>query len=146
MTVRADASDKKPRGRRILVGCGALAVLIVLFVALIFLVVWRATAGPEEVVQDFLASTSAGDYTAAHDQFCAPLKEQQPLEEFAAMVEANTQLFRVKDTSFTERSIDLRGAELAGTVTLESGTEVPASFRLVKENDDWKLIAYNLGS
>jgi hypothetical protein len=35
---------------------------------------------------------------------------------------------------------------LSGTVTLEAGTTVPASFQLVKEGDQWKLIAYQLGS
>ncbi|MCP4201691.1 MAG: DUF4878 domain-containing protein [bacterium] len=148
MTMSTDASEqpKKRWGRLIALGCGALAALIAVFVAIVFLFVWRATAGPEEVIQGFLASAGAGDYAAAHEHFCAPLKEEQSLADFTATVETNTQLFQVKDTSFTERSIDLAGAELAGTVTLERGTKVPASFKLVKENDDWKLISYNIGS
>ena len=147
MTASKDVSEptKPPWVRRILIGCGVLAALIVLFVAVLFLFVWKATAGPEEVVQGFLASAGTGDYAAAHDFFCAPLKAEQPLAELEAMIEANPELFRIQDTSFTSRSVDLAGAELAGTVTLESGTKLPASFRLVKENDAWKLIAYEIG-
>lgn len=147
MTVSTDVGKqpKPPWVRRILIGCGALSALVVLFVAVLFLFVWKATAGPEEVVQGFLASAGAGDYSAAHDFFCAPLKEEQSLVDLEAMIEANPQLFRIKDTSFANRSVDLAGAELAGTVTLESGTKLPASFRLVKENDAWKLIAYEIG-
>jgi hypothetical protein len=40
----------------------------------------------------------------------------------------------------------MQGAKLAGTLTLGSGTEVPCSFQLVRENDLWKLISYNIGS
>ena len=83
-------------------------------------------------MQTFLAEASAGNLEAAHDCFSAPLKE--------------VQLFNVADTSFTSRSVDMNGAEFEGTVTLESGTEVPCSFELVRENDAWKLIANNIGS
>ena len=54
--------------------------------------------------------------------------------------------FKVTDMSFNQRSIDQAGAELAGTLTLESGTEVPANFSLVRERGSWKLIEYNIGS
>jgi hypothetical protein len=31
-------------------------------------------------------------------------------------------------------------------LTLESGTRVAASFKLVKENGEWRLIAYHIGA
>ena len=37
-------------------------------------------------------------------------------------------------------------AELAGTVTLECGTEVPANFSLVRERGSWKLLEHHIGS
>lgn len=42
--------------------------------------------------------------------------------------------------------MDIAGAELEEILTLRGGTEVPCSFKLVRENDTWKLIAYNIGS
>jgi hypothetical protein len=116
------------------------------FVLVILFVVKQATAAPEEVVQTFLSEVAAGDLEAAHDCFSAPLKEAQPYDQFAAGVNANRHLFDVADTSFTRRSVDMAGAEFEGTVTLVSGTEVPCSFELVRENDTWKLIAYNIGA
>ena len=89
---------------------------------------------------------SAGDSAGAHDPFAAPLKEQQPLEEFRRAIEKTPSLFAITDTTFTDRSIDGSGAKLSGTVTLQAGTKVPASFELVQEGDTWKLIAYHLGS
>lgn len=130
----------------VLLGCGGLVLLVVVLGGAIYLFVQKATAGPEEVVQKFLAAAGTGNYAAAHDCFSAPLKEVQPYEQFAAAAKANSSFFAVTDTSFPNRSIDMSGAELSGTVTLKSGTKVPAIFKLVKENGQWKLISYNLGS
>ena len=116
-----------------------------LFAALMVFVVKRATAGPEEVVHQFLTAAAAGDYAAAHEFFSAPLKEAQPLEKFTAIVTATPSLFQIKDTTFSDRSVDLSGAKLSGTVTLAAGTQVPASFQLVKENGAWKLLGYRIG-
>ena len=136
----------RPWIRWILMGCGGLGVLLIVFVVVILLVVKQATAEPEKVVRTFLTEAAAGNLEAAHECFSAPLKEAQPFDQFAAGVNANRHLFNVADTSFTERSVDMQGAKLAGTVTLASGTEVPCSFELVRENETWKLISYNIGS
>jgi hypothetical protein len=146
-----DSSDlksqkKRPWLRWVLLGCGSLLALLVVFIAVIFFVVKQATAEPEKVVQTFLAEAAHGNLEAAYDCFSAPLKEAQPFDQFSAGVTANQHLFDVADTSFTERSVDMQGAKLAGTLTLASGTEIPCSFELVRENDAWKLISYNIGS
>jgi hypothetical protein len=75
------------------------------------------------------------------------VKQKQSLAEFSAQAQANSLFLQVKDTTFNNRSIETgSGAKLAGSVTLETGTEVPAMFRLVKENGKWKLIGYRIGS
>ncbi len=146
-----DPSSVQPETRRpwlrwVLLGCGGAVALLAILVVVILLFVKQATAAPEEVVQTFLTEAAAGNLEAAHDCFSAPLKEVQPYDRFAAGVNANKHLFDVADTSFTNRSVDMAGAEFEGTVTLRSGTKVPCSFKLVRENEDWKLIAYNIGS
>ncbi len=140
------AHKKRPWLRWVLLGCRRAIALLVIFVVVLLFVVRQATAGPEEVVQTFLTEAAAGNLEAAHDCFSAPLKEAQPFDQFAAGVEANQHLFDVADTSFSERSVDLQGAKLAGTLTLTSGTAVPCSFKLVRENETWKLISYNIGA
>lgn len=139
-------ADKKKWVRWTALGCAGLVVLAALLGGGLFLVVKKATAGPEQVVKGFLADAGQGNYTAAYDRFSAPLKQVQPFAEFQATAAANPTFFRVKETTFNQRSVNLSGAELSGTVTLESGTEVPASFKLVKENGSWKLISYHIGS
>ena len=140
-----ETQSKRPL-RRWVRTAGIAALVVAVLGGLIFFVVLRMTAEPEQVVRDFLAQAGAGDYAAAHDHFSAPLKQVQSLEPFSAAVEANSMFFQVTDLSFNQRSINQAGAELAGTVTLASGTVVPAYFILVREGESWKLIEYHIGS
>ena len=133
-------------GKNIAIGCGVLMLAFVVFIGAILGFVWMATAGPEEAVRNFLEAAAAGDYAKAHDYFAAPLKEKQSLEEFRNAIADAPSLFAITDTTFNNRSVDTTGAKLSGSVTLTAGTTVPASFQLVKEGDDWKLIAYHLGA
>lgn len=126
-------------------GCGALLLLGMVIGVVVFAVVGRATAGPEQTVQAFLAAAGSGDWEGAHEHFSEPLKQAQPLDQFQQIGAANQHLFQVQDTTFNSRSVDLAGASLEGTVTLTSGTSLPASFRLVKEGSDWRLISYQIG-
>lgn len=146
MDTTQPSSSSKSWIKWVALGCGGLVVVAVVVIAAVFLIVKQATAGPEEVIHEFLAAAAAGDYDTAHDCFSAPLKEVQSLDEFTASAEANPMFFKVTDTTFNNRSIDNTGAELSGTATLEAGTVVPASFKLVRENDEWKLISYQIGS
>jgi hypothetical protein len=133
-------------GKKVGIGCGVAILGIIAVVGVTFFVVGRMTAEPERVVRDFLSAAAAGDYAKAHDSFAAPLKEQQPLEQFQKTVQETPSLFAIEDVSFNDRSIDTAGAKMTGTVTLKAGTTIPASFELVKERDAWKLISYHLGT
>ena len=141
----SQTKNSRPWLRWVFIGCGGLIALFVVFIIVILFVVKQATAAPEEL-PPLLAEIAAGNLEAAHECFSAPLKEVQPFDQFAAGVEANQHLFDITDTTFNNRSVDMAGAEFEGTVTLASGTEVPCSFKLVRENDTWKLISYNIGS
>jgi len=139
-------TKKRPWIKWVALGCSGLIVVVAALVFFTTMAVKRATAGPEKVVHEFLAAAGQGDYAAAHDYFSAPLKQVQPLDEFAAAAKANAMFFQIKDTTFSNRSIDMKGAKFSGTVTLVTGTEVPASFALVRENSKWKLLSYHIGS
>lgn len=128
------------------IGCGGALVLLVAFIAVVFFVVGRATAEPEKVARAFVEATTRGDFAAAHDLYSAPLKERQTLAQLEAAAAATPALYKVSDLSFSSRSVDQAGAEFEGTATLVAGTTVPCRFKLVRENDTWRLIAYNLGS
>jgi len=146
-----DGTQQAPSPRRkwvkwLFAGCAVMILLSCGAAALVWFGVMKATSGPEEASREFLAAAAAGDYEAAHAYFSAPLKQEQPYEEFANSARANPQFFEITHTSFSNRSIDTSGAELSGTVTLKNGSKLPVSLKLVKENEQWKLLGYNIGS
>jgi hypothetical protein len=132
----------------VLIGCGVLLLLIIGFVALvgggIFYGIKKATAEPERVVKSFLAAAGSGDYQAAHDHFSSALKQEQPYDQFAEAAAANQRLFKVKDTTFSNRNMSGDEVQFSGSLELEDGTSVPASFSLIRESNQWKLISYNI--
>lgn len=132
----------------VLIGCGVLVLLVIGFIALvgggIFYGIKKATAEPERVVKSFLASAASGDYQAAHDHFSSALKQEQPYEQFAEAAQANQRLFKVKDTTFSNRNMSGDEVKFSGSLELEDGSSVPASFSLIRENGQWKLISYNI--
>jgi flagellar basal body rod protein FlgB len=127
-------------------GCGCLVLLAAIIGGLIFFGVMAGTSGAEAVIKDFLAQTASGNHRAAYDHFSEPLKESQSFEDFQALAAAKTHLFQAKDTTFSNRSIDTESAKLTGSLALENGNSVEASFELVKEGEAWKLIAYNIAN
>lgn len=127
-------------------GCGAILLLGSVAGTVFFVLMQKATAGPERTIQAFLAAAGSGDFTTAHGYFSADLKQVQPLDQFSSQAAAHQQLFQAQDTTFNNRSVDLHHADLSGTVTLTGGTQVPASFKLVKEDGEWRLTSYQLGS
>jgi hypothetical protein len=141
----AQAPAKRSWLKWVAIGCGLLIVVGICIGVGTCFVVKKATAAPEAAVHEFLAAAGAGDYERAYGYFSAPLKEKQSLESFQQAAQAQATMFKVKDTTFNSRSVDLNGAQLSGTLTLEAGTEVPASFKLVQENGQWRLISYQLG-
>jgi hypothetical protein len=81
------------------------------------------------------------------DLLVAPDAEPpQPLDEFEKIGRANQQLFQVRETTFPSRSVSIDKAELAGTVTLTGGSNLPAEFSLVRVGGQWKLSGYHIGS
>ena len=127
-------------------GCGALLLLGTISSSVFFLMIKKATAGPEQTVKAFLAAAGRGDFPAAYDHFSSDLKNVQSLEKFTAEAAAHQRFFQVQETTFNNRSVDLQRAELSGSVTLTDGSEKPASFKLMKENGQWKLTSYEIGS
>lgn len=134
----------------VLLGCGGAILLIGLVIALsvggLFKAVGKATAEPERVVKEFLAAAAAGDYQAAHNHFSSALKQEQPYDQFVSMAQANQHLFQVTHTKFNNRAFGVAGVTLGGELTLQSGSKAPAEFKLIQENNQWKLISYNIGS
>ncbi len=91
-----------------------------------------------------LAALRSGDVRGAYEQTASAFKQATSYEQFAAFVAAYPSLSKNKEASFSERSWEGSQGHVKGTLTDVSGGVLPVEFRLVKENDQWKILGINL--
>lgn len=101
--------------------------------------------GSFKAISAFLTAAAVGDAATAHGYFCVGLKEALPLEKLSSDVSAHADLFRTRELRLVKGRGD-GGPRYKGTVVLESGPEVPASFDLVREGGEWRLSHFKIGS
>jgi ribosomal protein S27AE len=116
--------------KKVLIG---IALLIVAVVALALF----ATSGLNKPVERHFAALRAGDIVGA-------ARQQTSLDDFKTMLTNTPALVHVMDESFSSRTVNNGQGELVGTLNLEGGGKLPIEIRLVKENDEWKILAYHV--
>lgn len=119
-------------------GCLIAAGVFVLFIGAIVGVVFYATSGITDTADEFFAAAYDGDYDTAHSLTSQRLQEQgspASLEQFLAA----QGLDKVTETSWSSRNIENSTGSVEGTVTTESGAEIPILVEFVSENDEWKI-------
>jgi len=120
---------------------GGVAAVIV---AIVFIALW-ATSGIVEPVERQLAALKAGNMDAAYAETSEAFRQETPLEAFTAFVGQYPILKDHASHSFSNRSINNGVGELSGSLTSPTGGVTPVQYRLVKENDAWKIIYINIG-
>jgi hypothetical protein len=103
------------------------------------------TSDPLEIVEVFLEAAGGGDLGRAHGHFSRALAEIQPYEELSSVARENLPLFQAREVRL-QRGDGEAGPSFQGTLVLQGGQEVSASFAFVREEGEWRLIAYNISS
>jgi len=126
------------------IGIGVLAFLG--FIAAIFTLVLWLTSDVVAPVERQLAFLRQGDLKGAYGETALAFRDSVPFEKFEAFVKQHPSLSRNKSHSFTERSIDAKGTgTIKGTLTDDRGAVLPVEYRLVKENDVWRILSIRIG-
>ncbi len=112
--------------------------------AIVLIALW-ATSGLLEPVERQLAAMKAGNMEAAYAETSEAFRQQTPMDAFTGFVEQYPILKDHASHSFANRSINNGVGELAGKLTSPTGGVVPVNYRLVKENDAWKILYLNVG-
>lgn len=146
----AQAPPKKSKTVWWVVGCGCVLLLCIgvvlaavlggsLFGIGIFSG-YKAITAPVEPIKGQLAALNAGDVQKAYDEYTSNgFKKATSLEDFQRMVESNPEIFKSKDSSFTNVSIKNDTAKVSGTITGQDGTVTQMQYSLVLENGKWKI-------
>jgi len=119
---------------------GGVAVLII---AVIAISMW-ATGGLADTVNRQVDALKAGNIPAAYSETSQAFRDATSLPEFTAFVNSNPVLRQIDHIDIGARSFENNLGQVEGTITSTSGTTVPIVFRLVKENDQWRILGINL--
>ncbi|MBX3467489.1 MAG: hypothetical protein KF878_11410 [Planctomycetes bacterium] len=130
-------------------GCMALAMLVAgLGGGALFFKIRETLAGYEAEAMTFLEKAASGDVEGAYGHFSAGLRSVQSLEEFAATVEANPDLFQAASVDLNSVNVDgMTGiSRVKGTVTSRSGVTRHCVFAFVEEDGQRRLIEYSISN
>ena len=131
-----------PKGLKIALGVAAgIAAVIALIV---WFALW-ATSGLIEPIERQLAALKAGNMDAAYAETSEAFRGATTKEQFATFVGQYPILKDAASHSFTNRSIENSVGTVSGTLTSATGGVWPVDYRLIKENDAWKIQYINVG-
>lgn len=137
----AAATAQKPRmalWKKILIG-------VVVFIFGVVGLAWFATSGLDEPVERHLSALRAGNIEAAYAETSIAFQQSTSLEDYKAFIDRYPVLKDVTEYSFLNRSVENGVGTLKGKLTTPDGGVVPVEFKLVKENDAWKILGISLG-
>jgi hypothetical protein len=117
--------------------CGCLLVGVIL-TALLGGSVFMMTAAPVSAIREQLTALKAKDEAKA----CAYLASSAAIDcdRLKQLAVEHAGLGDNKDSTFWQRSIQNDRATVSGVLLSESGQSEPATFSLVKEGADWKVV------
>ena len=116
---------------------------IVIFIVGVVALAMFATSGLDKPVQRHFAALHSGDFVAAYSELSVAARQATSLDQFKAMVAGNPGLAHVTGESFNTREWNNGQGHLEGVLELDGGGKLPIVVNLVKENDEWKILAYN---
>ena len=117
---------------------------IALFIVAVVALALFMTSGLDKPVQHHFAALRAGDVIGAYSDLSIVARQQTSLDDFKTMLTNNPGLTHVTDESFSSRETNNGQGLLEGSLEIEGGGKLPIEIRLVKENDEWKILAYHV--
>ena len=126
-----------PRGLKIGIGIG------VVVIAVIALIVWWVISLTNVLVEPVarqLAALKAGNMEAAFAETSEQFRQVTPMDAFVAFVDQYPALKDAADYSFPRRKISNNEGSIDGTITSSTGGVTPVEYRLVYENEAWKIL------
>lgn len=125
------------------IGLIILGVVVVLVIIIIVIAMW-ATSGLLTPIEGQLKALKAGDINTAYSYTSNQFQQATSLEQFTTFVNQYPSLKSNKDYSFTNRTNENGIGTVDGKLTAADGTVVPVEYKLVKENNEWKILGIDI--
>lgn len=127
--------------KKILLIIGLVIASFLLFVFCIIAIALYATSGVTDTVRSQLIALRAGDYVKAYSYTSKDFQNSTSFDAFKNFIDRYPSLKNNKDSTFTNRKIENNEGEVSGTLEATDGTTTPIQYRLIKENDHWKILS-----
>ena len=108
-----------------------------------------SNSGLSNSADDFLQSIRAGDSAKAHGHLSQTFKKGTPVAELNQFIQQHN-LIQITASNWHSyntyyKTGSAKTGTLGGDLTFANGSELPARFVLVEENDVWKIAAIRIG-
>jgi len=132
---------KEPSGfKKAIMVVGSIIVWLFISVATFMALVFYVTSGLVDTVRNQLDALRAGDIQKAYSYTAKDFQKVTSLSDFEKFLDQYPSLKNNKSSSFSERQIENNMGTLKGTLTAEDGAQTPIEYRLIKEDDSWKIL------
>jgi hypothetical protein len=125
-----------------------IGIIIVAFIAFVGLIVGCVFSMGKPVMlsgETFLRQITAGNVQQAYESAGIQFKQNVTRENLDGFLKKYPVVTKVKTISFNEFSIENDTmATLSGTITATDGQVAPLHMRLVKENDGWRVLYFDV--
>ncbi len=136
---------KRPVWPWIVGGCGCATIAFVAFIGIIFFGVFKLTAEPHAVITGFLDDLAVGDYASAYEACSDELQQEQSFDDFELAMIDHSELLKIVDSTFNNRSVENNRASFSGSLKLVSGESIDTEFELIERDGTWKITRYQIG-
>jgi len=114
--------------------------IVIAIGAIIGLAFWL-TSGLTDVAEKQLAALRAGDVEKAYSYTSKDFQNATSLQDFRAFVDSYPSLKNNKGNFFSSRAIENDVGTLQGSLQSQDGAVTPIEYKLVKENNEWKILS-----
>lgn len=130
-----------PRWLKIVLIVAAAAAVVI--AAIVYIAISATNVLVEPVARQ-LAALKAGNMEAAYSETSEAFRQATSQDAFRKFIDEYPILKDAADHSFPTRNITNGEGYLRGSLTSSTGGVTPIEYRLVKENDAWKIIYINV--
>lgn len=123
-----------PKWSKIFLG---VVVVVAAFIAFVFWI----TSAITDVASQQLDALRKGDIEKAYSYTSKDFKSATSLEEFRSFIDSYPSLKSNKSSFFSNRTIENDVGTLKGSLESQDGAVTPVEYKLVKENNEWKILS-----
>lgn len=130
--------------KKIMMWIGIVITTLVVIGIIIGVIAYYATGGLVSTINNQLSALKSGDIEKAYSYTAKDFQNVISLEDFKKFIKKYPSLSNNESASFTTREIQNKEGTVKGTLKAKDGAVTPIEYRLIKENDQWKILFIRL--